>query len=162
MLYMVFVKILWPLASLQFISEALVWNTSQLTESNNPHVSFLFICFYLFIYLAAPGLSCCMWDLVPWPGNEPRPPAFGAWSLSHQGSFPFLIDNSCFPIWTLRNSKRIESNESAIFFLIKHFPVLHKPSNGIAWGQWTVQFSLVGPSLQSSPTLAPWHTSLFS
>ena len=40
---MVFVKILWPLASLQFISEVLVWNTSQLTESNNPHVSFLFI-----------------------------------------------------------------------------------------------------------------------
>ena len=65
MLYTVFVKILWPLASLQFISEALVWNTSQLNESNNPHVSFLFICFYLFIYLATPGLSCSMWDLVP-------------------------------------------------------------------------------------------------
>ena len=24
-----------------------------------------------------------MWDLVPPPGVEPRPPAFGAWSLSH-------------------------------------------------------------------------------
>ena len=24
-----------------------------------------------------------MWDLVPWPGIEPRPPALGAWSLSH-------------------------------------------------------------------------------
>ena len=82
-IYMVFVKILWPLASLQFISEALVWNTSQLTESNNPHVSFLFICFYLFIYLAAPGLSCSMWDLVPWPGMEPKLPALGAQSLSH-------------------------------------------------------------------------------
>ena len=47
-----------------------------------------------------PGLSCdmqglCslvtaiwtlngnMWDLVPWPGIEPEPSAFGAWSLSH-------------------------------------------------------------------------------
>ena len=28
----------------------------------------------LFIYLAAPGLSCGMWDLVPWPGIEPKPP----------------------------------------------------------------------------------------
>ena len=27
--------------------------------------------------------SCGMWDLVPWPGIEPRPPALGAQSLSH-------------------------------------------------------------------------------
>ena len=38
---------------------------------------------YLFIYLAAPGLSCGMWDLVPWRGIEPGPPALGAGSLSH-------------------------------------------------------------------------------
>ena len=74
--------------------------------------SFLKIFIYLFIYLAALGifvamceifvaayeifscslqtlscgirtLSCGMWDLVPWAGIEPRPPALGAWSLSH-------------------------------------------------------------------------------
>ena len=28
-------------------------------------------------------LSYGMWDLVPWPGMEPRSPALGAWSLSH-------------------------------------------------------------------------------
>ena len=28
-------------------------------------------------------LSCGLWDLVPWPGIEPRPPALGAHSLSH-------------------------------------------------------------------------------
>ena len=28
-------------------------------------------------------LSYGMWDLVPWPQIEPRPPALGAWSLSH-------------------------------------------------------------------------------
>ena len=28
-------------------------------------------------------LSCPMWDLVPWPGIEPRPLALGAWSPSH-------------------------------------------------------------------------------
>ena len=27
--------------------------------------------------------SCSLWYLVPWPGTEPRPPALGAWSLSH-------------------------------------------------------------------------------
>ena len=51
-----------------------------------------------FIYLAVPGLrcgsgifSCGMQSLdaacgilVPWPGIEPRPPALGAQSLSHQ------------------------------------------------------------------------------
>ena len=29
------------------------------------------------------ALSCNMWDLVPWPGIEPRLPALGAWRLSH-------------------------------------------------------------------------------
>ena len=29
-------------------------------------------------------LSCGMWDLVPLPGMEPRLPALGVWSLSHQ------------------------------------------------------------------------------
>ena len=28
-------------------------------------------------------LSCSIWDLVPWPGIEPGPPALGTWSLSH-------------------------------------------------------------------------------
>ena len=29
------------------------------------------------------GLSCGMWDLVPWPGIKPRPLALGAQSLTH-------------------------------------------------------------------------------
>jgi len=37
---------------------------------------------YLFIF-AAPALSCSVWDLVPWPGMEPGPPALGEWSLCH-------------------------------------------------------------------------------
>ena len=59
------------------------------------HSQFLFI--YLFIYLAALGLSCgtldlcChVWDLsggmrylVPWPGIEPGPPSLGAQSHNH-------------------------------------------------------------------------------
>ena len=34
-------------------------------------------------FLAAPGLSFGMQDVVPWPGIKPRPPALGAWSLNH-------------------------------------------------------------------------------
>ena len=30
-----------------------------------------------------PGLCYSMWDLAPWPGIEPRPPALEVWSLSH-------------------------------------------------------------------------------
>ena len=28
-------------------------------------------------------VEACMWDLVPWPGIEPGPPALGAQSLNH-------------------------------------------------------------------------------
>ena len=34
----------------------------------------------LFIYLAAPVLSCGVWNPVPRPGIKPGPPALGAWS----------------------------------------------------------------------------------
>ena len=37
----------------------------------------------IFIYVAAPGLSCTMRDLVPWPGIKPRPLALRVLSLSH-------------------------------------------------------------------------------
>ena len=40
--------------------------------------------YLFFTYLAMLGLSCGMWDLVPWPGIEPESPALGAWSLSHR------------------------------------------------------------------------------
>ena len=39
--------------------------------------------FFLFIYLAVPGLSCSMWYPVPWPGMEFRPPALRVRHLSH-------------------------------------------------------------------------------
>ena len=46
----------------------------------------------LFIYLAAPGLRCGMWDPVHRPGNKPGPPCLGSmesWLLDHQGSPPY-------------------------------------------------------------------------
>ena len=44
---------------------------------------FFKIFIYLFIHLTASSLSCGMWDLLPWSGIEPWPPALGAWKLSH-------------------------------------------------------------------------------
>ena len=42
----------------------------------------LLLLLFIYIYLAALGLSCGMWDLVLWPGIEPGPPALGMQSLS--------------------------------------------------------------------------------
>ena len=57
-----------------------------------PRFPFLFS---IFFYLAVLGLSCNMWDLVPWAGIEAGSPALGAQSLSHWTTrevprFPFL------------------------------------------------------------------------
>ena len=55
----------------------------------NINVSFKNILMYLLIWLcqvlgaACQLFSCSTWDLVPWLGIKPRPPALGAWSLSH-------------------------------------------------------------------------------
>lgn len=58
------------------------WGTFvPLAQSQWCFILFFNVC--LFPYLAGPGLSCCRWDLVPRPGIEPRPPALGAWRLSH-------------------------------------------------------------------------------
>ena len=44
----------------------------------------LFVVFFDCISCGMRNLSCGLWDLVPWPGLEPGPPALGARSLSHQ------------------------------------------------------------------------------
>ena len=43
----------------------------------------------IFIYLDLQRISCCMWDLIPWPEIEPRSSVLGAQSLyplGHQRS----------------------------------------------------------------------------
>ena len=47
---------------------------------SSPLYSFLKLIYFL--YLAALGLSCSIWDPVPSPGMEPNPPALGAGSLT--------------------------------------------------------------------------------
>ena len=52
-------------------------------EARGLHLILFFFFCNLFIYLAVLGLTCSMWDLVPWPGIKPGSPASGAPSLSH-------------------------------------------------------------------------------
>ena len=75
------------------------WSMGQSWLANFLKKFSTFILKILFIYLTVPSLSwgmqvfylCCgiqtlsfgMWDLVPWPGIEPGPPALGVKSLSH-------------------------------------------------------------------------------
>ena len=42
--------------------------------------------FLIFIRLAAPGPSGGMWDLVPWPGIEPGPPALAVLATGPPGT----------------------------------------------------------------------------
>ena len=78
------------------------FNGNQISKCTASYLSlhsFFFSNIYLF-YLAALGLICGMWDLVPWPGIEPRPPSLGAQILSHWTTkevpvTPFLIVVAC-------------------------------------------------------------------
>ena len=52
----------------------------------------------IIIYLALPGLNCSMWELVPWPGIEPRTSELRAWSLplGHQGNPLRALSMACY------------------------------------------------------------------
>ena len=66
------------------LNPSLINNHFVLISRKNQFSSPFFFFFYLmFIYLAALGLSCSIWDLVPWSGIKPRPSALGVQSLSH-------------------------------------------------------------------------------
>ena len=68
-----------------FIFPTSTWRPTQevhFGDAIKDEIVFLKYLFILFISLAVPGLSCSMWDQVPWPGIEPWPPALGAQSLS--------------------------------------------------------------------------------
>ena len=58
------------------------FNEFDCTRSQLRHSGSLLAACMIFTY-GMKTLSCGMWDLVPWPKIEPRPPALGIWSLSH-------------------------------------------------------------------------------
>ena len=66
------------------------------------------------IYLAAVGLCCCTWDLVPQLGIEPEHPVWGAWSPSHWT--PRKVPKKVLWIaWDLNIEERQEIGGSFIF-----------------------------------------------
>ena len=74
----------------------------------------------LFIYLATPGLNCSMWDLAPWWGIEPLPPALGGWGLSHwtPREVP-VVPSDCSALYPLQLS---DFKSSLMSQLKTHFP----------------------------------------
>ena len=85
--WLMLVKMTWFI-KLVMVQQPLRENTSyprRVKRTQNSHFPAFFFFFLKksFIYLAAPGLSCSTWDLVSWPGIEPRPFALGVQSLSH-------------------------------------------------------------------------------
>ena len=71
-----------------------IWRRYWWHKMDEEHEKDDFLNIYLFGYtrpFAACGIFSCamwtlswgMWDTVPQPEIEPRPPVFGAWSLSH-------------------------------------------------------------------------------
>ena len=59
--------------SVPFLLTSLSWRSYHI---NTKRMS-SFACKCLFIHLAALGLGCSVWNLVPWPRIKPRPPALG-------------------------------------------------------------------------------------
>ena len=52
----------------------------------------LCVCVWFFFWLCRVLAAAHMWDLIPWPGSEPGPPALGAQGLTHRNH------QGC-PIW---------------------------------------------------------------
>ena len=80
------------LLSISLLHLPLSWQKRQniLIEFIKKNYLFIWLCQVLVaacvisVFTEACGFfSCGMWDLVPWPGIELRPPALGAQSLSH-------------------------------------------------------------------------------
>ena len=65
------------------LSSVHVWRASYLIPPPLLFKKYLFIWLHWVLVGAFGIFSWSMWDLVPWPGIEPGPPALGAWSLSH-------------------------------------------------------------------------------
>ena len=74
---------LFPPCTKSPVSPFLILNNSSVNFPYVGRFSTRIISTASFIYLAASGLNCSTWDLVPWPGLESQLPALGTWSLSH-------------------------------------------------------------------------------
>ena len=72
-----------------------------------------------------------MWDLVPWPGIKPRPPAFGAWSLSHWTIREVPLSAFQYAIWVCHSfsfTEQVSFNYMAAFTICSDFGTQEKNS----------------------------------
>ena len=58
---------------------------------------FIWLCLVLVATCGIFYLHCNLWNLVPWPGVKPRPPALGEWSLSHRTTRKVPIPHLLYP-----------------------------------------------------------------
>ena len=113
------------------------------TTTNQPPFNVKRKLLMFIIYLAPPGLSCGMWDLVPWPGIELRPPAEGDQCLSH---------------WTTRDIPKINlKKKNRLFF---HPPTLQSVSLNLPVSTvWALRLQrwIQAPASRASWPLPPQH-----
>ena len=101
-----------------------------------------FFFFLIFIYLAALGLGylgCSMWDLVPWPGIEPRLPALGAQSLSRWTIMEILIQVFTL-IYVFISCEYIPRSRTARLYINSLFNLL-KNCQTIFQSSYTISYS---------------------
>ena len=116
----------------------------EYTNITKTWIQNFFFLFKIFIWLlqvlvAECGIfSCSTWDLVPWPGIEPGPPALGAQSLSH---------------WTTR-----EIPEFRIFLS----PAKEKPISPFPNPQVTINLLSISTDLLILDTSYKWNHSIWS
>ena len=96
-------------------SEAHSLSEPLMSSSASPSsLSMFFFFFLMFIYLAALGLSCSMWDLVPQSEIEPTPTACGVLATALPGkSLPmFLIHEAprVVPAWRKGQTPELRSS----------------------------------------------------
>ena len=92
-----------------------------------------------------------MWDLVPWPEIEPRPPALGAQSLSHETirDVPRLLLNNVLPCGLLWDGT--EGNQTVLHcHNIKHRGWNERPGLGTLFPELVLWDSANQPTAQST------------
>ena len=97
------------------VSPALAGGFFPPEPPGKPLLYLLFFLIFMFIYLAALGLSCGMWDLVPRPRIQPGPHVLGDWSLS-------LWTTREVPISSFFNSQVIYHFKTLYYLAIISFP----------------------------------------
>ena len=100
----------------------------------------------------------CMWDLVPWPGIEPGPPALGAQSLNHWATREVLP-----PLFFILYICSVISASQFFFLSIPsalicslHLPRACTPLNPSSYSCWINSFKQTFRNLLDAPLMEIW------